>query len=72
MGKGMNWRRHRIKERMRDRGFEDVNGGARSFRMPTLGRIQQPTPSQPPQIKAEPRREAAKAFVAWRAKREQP
>ena len=70
-GSRMNWRRLEVHQRMRRQGFEDVNGGKSSFKMPPLGPIQRPTPSRPPQIKAELRQEAAKAFMAWRAKRGQ-
>jgi hypothetical protein len=68
----MNWRRLEVHQRMRRHGFEGVNGGTRSSKIPPLVRIQRPPPSRPPQIKHEPHRETAKAFLVWRAKQGQP
>ena len=64
----MNWSRVNSRARMRRQGVEDVKGGT-----PLSIRILQPRPhviATPPN-KTELRREAAKAFMAWRAKRGQ-
>jgi hypothetical protein len=60
-----NWARVNRLALMRRRGVEDVNGG-----MPLPVRVlQRPHIIATPRTKTELRREAAKAFMAWRAKR---
>jgi hypothetical protein len=62
----MNWRGVADRRRMRRQGVEDIQGGTPlSIRIPQ----QRPHIIATPRIKAELHREAAKAFVAWRAKR---
>jgi hypothetical protein len=63
-GGRMNWSRVNSRARMRRQGVEDVQGGTHIW-----------IPQQRPRIiaippnKTELRREAAKAFMAWRARR---
>ena len=68
-GRGrMNWRRVAADRRMRRQGVQDIQGGTPlSIRIPQ----QRPHIIATPQTKAALRREAAKAFMAWRAKRGQ-
>jgi hypothetical protein len=61
-----NWSRVNRLALMRRRGVEDVNGGTH-IRIPQ----QRPRITAQPRTKAELRREAATAFMAWRAKRGQ-
>jgi hypothetical protein len=63
---GMNWSRANSRERMRRQGVEDIQGGTH-IRIPQ----QRPHIIAQPRTKAELRREAAKAFMTWRAKRGQ-
>ena len=62
----LNWSRANSRERMRRQGYETLNGALSGG-----GMQQHPRTVAPPLIKAERRREAAKAFMAWRAKRGQ-
>jgi len=61
-----NWSRVNSRARMRRQGVEDVNGETPlSIRIPQ----QRPHIIAKPPNKTELRRDAAKAFMAWRAKR---
>ena len=63
-----NWSRVNSRARMRRQGVEDIQGGTPlSIRIPQRPRIIATPPNKP-----ELRREAAKAFMAWRAKRVTP
>jgi len=73
MSSRMNWSRANSRARMRRQGVEDVQGGTPlSIRIPQY-RIPQQRPHiiATPRTKTELRREAAKAFMAWRTKRGQ-
>jgi hypothetical protein len=61
---GLNWSRANSRARMRRQGIEDIQGGTH-IRIPQ----QRPRIIAPPRTKTELRREAAKAFMAWLAKR---
>jgi hypothetical protein len=64
----LNWSRVSSLKRMRRQGVEDIQGGTPlSIRIPQ----QRPQIIATPRTKAELRREAAKAFMAWRARRGQ-
>lgn len=61
----MNWRRISERDRMRQHGIEDVNGGT-AFHVP---RFEQSGPKyRPPLTKAELRKQAVAAFLQWRAR----
>jgi hypothetical protein len=62
-GSRMNWRRVYFHDRMWRQGSEGIKGGGYP---PSTVMRRRPAP-----IKAELLREAAKAFMAWRAKRGQ-
>jgi hypothetical protein len=65
-GGRMNWRRVADHRRMHRQGVEDIQGGTPlSIRIPQ----QRPHIIATPRTKADLRREAAAAFMAWRAKR---
>jgi hypothetical protein len=65
-GGRMNWSRFNSRARIRRRGSEGSKGGA----CPPLAVWERrPRLIVAPPTKAELRREAAKAFMAWRAKR---
>jgi hypothetical protein len=66
---GLNWSREKSRARMRRQGAEDIKGGTPLLPIRVLQ--QRPHFVAPPRTKAELRREAAKAFMAWRAKRGQ-
>jgi hypothetical protein len=61
----MNWCRISERDRMRKRGVEDING-ATALHVP---RFEQPRPKyRLPPTKAELRKQAAAAFLQWRAR----
>ena len=61
----MNWQRISERDRMRQHGIEDVNGGT-AFHLP---RFEQPSPkNRQPLTKAELRKQAVAAFLQWGAR----